>query len=287
MKRLFIIILCCVFAVCAQAQHKSQKPVWISNTPSAGNSSYYFPSSTPIGSGNSRTDARRDAVREMIKEYAKANGFTITGEELSSMVYQSDSERSSEEVKFSDSYKISVNKAKMAYKVVDEYYETNSYGSERYTCYLLVQIAKNPDSVDYGEVKVTNKYGGKAFARSIIPGWGQMYKGSMAKGGIIIGAEVLGIGGIVASYSLKSSYEKLMYEDPKHAADYSIMADTWTNVAYGCIAFTAAVYVYNLIDAAVAPGAPRVIVKAKQKGYSMAPVIYPQGGMGMTFAYKF
>lgn len=122
--------------------------------------------------------------------------------------------------------------------------------------------------------------------RSLVPGWGQLYKGSMAKGLSIIGAETLGVGGIVASYSMKSSYEKLMQEDPRHMKEYSILADTWTNIGYGCIAFAAAVYIYNLIDATVAPGARRVIVKSNHPNFSLYPAAM-NNTIGIAGVYKF
>lgn len=125
------------------------------------------------------------------------------------------------------------------------------------------------------------------FLRSLVPGWGQIYKGSKTKGGLIIVGEALGVGGIVASFSMKSSYEKLMVEDPKHRKDYSMSADMWQNIGYGCIAFTAAVYIYNLIDAAVAPGARRVIVLPRASALNISPVVTYDGSVGLAMKYNF
>ena len=86
---------------------------------------------------------------------------------------------------------------------------------------------------------------------------------------------------------MKASYEKLMQEDPKHIKDYSLSANMWQNIGYGCIAFTAAVYIYNLIDAAVAPGARRVIVLPRENVFTIAPAVTHDGSVGIAMKYNF
>lgn len=127
----------------------------------------------------------------------------------------------------------------------------------------------------------------EGLVRSLIPGWGQIYKGSKTKGCLIIAGEAVGVGGIVLSYSMKSSWEKLMREDPKHLKDYSMSADMWQNIGYGCIAFTAAIYIYNLLDAAFAPGARRVIVLPRQQAMTLAPTVTIDGSVGIAMKYNF
>lgn len=46
----------------------------------------------------------------------------------------------------------------------------------------------------------------------IVPGWGQMYKGSTVKGLCILGGEVALAAGIIVSENLRSSYVKKMHE---------------------------------------------------------------------------
>ena len=123
--------------------------------------------------------------------------------------------------------------------------------------------------------------------RVFVPGMAQIYKGSKTKGGIIIGAEVLGVAGIVTSFSMKASYEKLMQEDKKHAASYSQSADLWQNIGWGCVAFTAAVYVYNIIDGAVAPGKRHIQIGSKSYNYALAPMATPRGDFGLAARLNF
>lgn len=164
-------------------------------------------------------------------------------------------------------------------RVIDEYIEQLEPG--RYKAYLLVQTAKNP-TFNFEQVTITDKY--PFSARCFVPGMAQIHKGSIAKGSVIIGAEALGVAGIVLSYSMKASDERLMQEDPKHMAEYNARANMWQNIGYGAIAFTAAVYIYNLIDGAVAPGKKRVFVN---NSLAIAPIVTYDGNVGFAMKYNF
>jgi len=120
----------------------------------------------------------------------------------------------------------------------------------------------------------TSRYGADGFLRSaLLPGWGQLYKGSRTKGICIIGGEALFIGGIVATESLRASYVKMLNET--HSAEqiraYSRDADTMENFRNVCITAAAALYLYNLIDAIAAPGAPRLIPPRTSRRYALYP----------------
>lgn len=169
------------------------------------------------------------------------------------------------------------------YRVIEEYWEFKgqwAYG------YFLVQVSNTPKCTNWEYVEMnTTKY--PFSGRVFVPGMAQIYKGSKAKGGVIIGLEALGIGGIVTSFCMKSSYESLMQQDKKNKADYSNKADTWLNVGYGCIAFAAAVYIYNIIDGAVAPGKKHIQIGSKSYDYAIAPMATPRGDIGLAARITF
>lgn len=146
--------------------------------------------------------------------------------------------------------------------------------------YYLVQVCKNSLCYEWEEVVEGTKY--PFSARVFVPGMAQIYKGSKVKGGLIIGGVALGVGGIVTSFSMKSSYDKLIQEDPKHKATYSSTADTWQNVGWGCIAFTAAVYIYNLIDGSVSRGKEHIMLKPRRHNLSVVPMTSPRGDIGIA-----
>lgn len=169
------------------------------------------------------------------------------------------------------------------YRIIEEYWE---YTDEWAYGYFLVQVSNTPKCSDWERIEMnTTKY--PFSGRVFVPGMAQIYKGSKAKGGVIIGLEALGIGGIVTSFCMKSSYESLMQQDKKNKADYSNKADTWLNVGYGCIAFAAAVYIYNIIDGAVAPGKKHIQIGSKSYDYAIAPMVTTRGDVGLAARITF
>ena len=169
------------------------------------------------------------------------------------------------------------------YRIIEEFWEFKgnwAYG------YFLVQVANELKCTQWERVELnTVKY--PFSGRVFVPGMAQIYKGSKVKGGVIIGAEALGVAGIVTSFSMKSSYEKLMYEDSRNLESYSQLADTWQNIGYGCIAFTAAVYIYNIIDGAVAQGKKHIQIGSKAYDLSLAPTATMQGDFGFAARLNF
>lgn len=151
--------------------------------------------------------------------------------------------------------------------------------------YFMVQICKGYQCQEWDEVITGTKY--PFSARVFVPGMAQIYKGSKAKGGIIIGAEALGVGGIVLSYSMKASYERLISEDSKHKEDYNSQVDMWQNIGWGCIAFTAAVYIYNIIDGSVARGKEHVMLRPQKHNFAIAPMATPRGDVGLAARITF
>lgn len=169
---------------------------------------------------------------------------------------------------------------------IDDYWER--YADGEYVLYTLYAVSIPGTEPHFDSYQPSTHYEpAKGLVRSLIPGWGQIYKGSKIKGGLIITGEAIGVGGIITCYSMKSSYEKLMQEDPKHLKEYSMSADMWQNIGYGCIAFTAAVYIYNLIDAALAPGARQIRVYPRDHAFKVSPNVTMDGSVGFAMKYNF
>ncbi len=238
---------------------QSSKPFW-TNGYFYDASNSYIEVATAIGW--EIADARKKAYQEVINRRGMA-----TGTNAQIII-------SAEDISVESNHTLIVKS-----RIVDEFVEQLEPG--RYKVYLLVQTAKNP-TFSYESVSITDKY--SFSARSFVPGWQQIYKGSQLKGGIIIGAEALGVAGIVTCFSMKSSYEKLIQEDPKHTKEYSASADTWQNIGYGCIAFAAAVYIYNIIDATVAPGKKSIFVNGN---IAFSPLVTYDGSACLAMRYNF
>ena len=169
---------------------------------------------------------------------------------------------------------------------LDEYWEYAPIGGEwRYVCYTFYAVASSGLPPVFDDVTFSTRYGMRGFARSLVPGWGQMYKGNTAKGLCILGGEVVLAGAVIATESLRASYRKKMREQPRFFQKYNTKADNWANARNVCIGAMAAVYAYNLIDAIVAPGARRTVVRRAPLPV-VAPVAY-EGGGGIGLALFF
>lgn len=134
-------------------------------------------------------------------------------------------------------------------------------------------------------IEVTAKYPGAGFL-SLIPSAGQFYKGSIAKGSVILAAEAAAIGAALLAENTRATYVAKMYEQPKYAQQYKSLADNWLTGRNICLGAAAAVYAYNLIDAFAAPGAKRVVVKKSKASVSMVPYA-DQRSFGAGFSVNF
>ena len=115
---------------------------------------------------------------------------------------------------------------------------------------------------------------------SIIPGAAQMHKGSYIKGGIIMGSSAALVGGIIAFENMRSDYMSKISQT--HSADvkktYNNEANNCETARNLCIGGLAALYIYNIIDAFIAPGARRIIV---------TPAVVDNGQPGLSASYTF
>ena len=142
--------------------------------------------------------------------------------------------------------------------IVDEYF-WHSDGGDKYS--VLYQVI--PDSgVQFRKCVVSDRYGFAGAALSLIPGVGQFYKGDALKGGLFMGGCVLGGVGIVFTEMQRQAYISQISQ----THDINVIKQLDANqknlgIARNvCIGLTAALYVWNIFDAAVTPGAKRVKV---------------------------
>lgn len=285
---LAILFICPLEAYSAKRKSAKLKPRWVTETPVASNSSYYF-KVVYVDNGNDLETARPLAAKELIRNIEQTQKITVedalhytsreTGnadriEEASDMVYDLKVKTEGEPVY--------IRCEKQA-----EYWEESDEGGRHYfKLYALYAVARKGMKPAFDNVTFTPKYGARGFVRSlIIPGWGQLYKGNTVKGACMLGGEVAFVAMIIAGENLRASYKKKMKEQPSHLKTYNTKADNWENVRNVCIGGAAALYVYNLIDALVADGRERAVVR-KQKYLTVQPVVSPDCN-GVSLAYHF
>lgn len=159
-------------------------------------------------------------------------------------------------------------------KSVDEYvsFDENDDMSYDYTLYQLFAVSSSADGTEpvFDDYSYTRKYNASAVLRSIIPGLGQLYKGQTTKGWVIIGGEVALVGTAIYSQIRQHNYKDDAYKaDESIAESYHSKSRSWRRVRDLAIAGAGALYIYNLIDAAVSKGARQVVV-SKPQGTQLA-----------------
>lgn len=175
-------------------------------------------------------------------------------------------------------------------RVVDSYWEkVVTVGGVSYKHYILYQVLSPYAFDEFQSTSVTTSYGARAGFMSLVPGAGQFYKGSKVKGVVLFGSCALAAGGIVFCGNQSGYYRQkiTMTHDVKLIKSYNAKANHYAMARNICAGVAGAVYVYNLVDAFVAPGARRVVIGKKEMRFSMAPSLLGDGFVGLAFNMKF
>lgn len=153
---------------------------------------------------------------------------------------------------------------------IGEYWEETNDGL---TGYFLYQTRKNP-TYEPETIDATTHYGFSG--RVFVPGAQQIWKGQPGKAALFIGGEVVCIGGIIASQSLKANYISKLNgtHNSSQKQVYASNANAWNMAGYGFIAGAVAFYVWNIIDGIVAPGRPTI--KYDNKVLAFGPAVTPE-----------
>lgn len=250
-------------SITVQAKEKSDKikPKWLTQElPESKSGTYIFVKAHGVGS--SIAEAKQIAFVDMSQKLESERGLTIsTNVEVSEVITQNSTVLASEyrqEITLDVSEK--GRNIKITCREIDDYW-VKSDG--KYYIDILYTVTNNNIYSSYDDyIKITNRYGAAGFL-SVIPGVGQLYKGSYKKGLSILAGEIVAAGGIILCENTRASYIKKMKEQPKYASEYNSRADSWETGRNICIGAAAALYVYNIIDAFVADGAKKVIVNRK------------------------
>lgn len=287
MKHYLYSVICLFIWACASTYSYAQKPKWIGNTPQELNHTYKFVE--VVSTGSTLESARYNAkerleddtqLQEGIRVYRKTkDNTTIDKSRVNGSGLQETKSQHIEIETTVDGEQYHLQAVK-----VDEY-PINSAGIV--TLHTLYMVALCDDPI-FDRTYLTTSYGPTPVAMSIIPGLGQWYKGSKVKGVCMFAAEAVAVAGIIVCDNQRSSYIKKAKEQPKFVKEYSSKADNWETGRNICIGVAAGVWVYNIVDAIVAKGARRVVVKRTDGGgLSMSPFAVPDGGAGVSLAYRF
>lgn len=178
-------------------------------------------------------------------------------------------------------------------------------GENKMKIYILIQVQRNVNGADDFYQLNTNYFRDKNFdkqlrsynasltgrypfsGRVFIPGWAQIHKGSKGKGVFFILAEAACIGGIVATESMRSSYESKFSStnDADKRRSYANKADNCANIRNGCIAGAAVFYIWNVIDGIAARGKRKPFMLGEAQ-MEVSPYVTTQSG-GFALSFNF
>lgn len=269
------------------------KPRWISEVPS-GNLPYTF-EVTFVDMASSLDGARQASKKELYNMIAKRENISVQE------VYDYTSRQQGSGLDISEKsdevYTMKIQSqgetVNLTYKKIDEYWIEEQHGSVKsFKLYTLYAVARSGMFPTYQDIKITEKYGFGPVALSLIPGAGQMYKGSYLKGGLILGSEVVLISSVILCENQRADYHNKVKEQPQFAKEYNTKSNNWATGRNLMIGLAGAMYVYNLIDAAVSNGARKVRLNSMGNlDMSCTPCIIldqqSQPGIGVQFSLKF
>lgn len=262
------------------------KPRWVGNTPKELNHTYRFVEKVSYGS--SIEAARLEGLKVLAQDQQLRNAviMNIKTGNLSDINQTFRNGELSEVIqnKVTIDMEVAGEQFRLQGTVVDEYVAGRERGLYKLHTLYMVAVTNSPV---FDRTHLTTSYGVAPVAMSVIPGMGQIYKGSMAKGLCMLGGEAVAAIGIILCENQRADYKAKMHEQPRFAKSYNTKANNWETGRNICIGAAAALWIYNIIDAAVAKGARRVKVSpANGNGFALTPLITTEGG-GLSFAYTF
>ena len=268
----------CVFA---------QRPKWVGNTPVPLNDSYRFVEIVSRGSTieSARVQAKSmleddTQLQEGVRVYRKTKENTTIDKVKTQNARLQEQKRQHIEIETvvdGETYSLQAVR-------IDEYVEGRKYGE--YVLHTLFMVALC-DTPVFDKAYLTTAYGVAPVFMSIIPGVGQWYKGSKVKGACMLASEAVAAAGIIFCENQRGAYHNKAIQQPKFAKEYIGRASNWETGRNISIGVAAGLWVYNIVDAAVAKGSRRVFVKHSDGGnFSLVPFGYSHGA-GLSFAYRF
>lgn len=280
------ILLSLVTLILVTTSASAQKPKWVDNTPRELNSTYQF--IEIVSKGSSLESARFEAKdlltdNAQLKEGVRINRKTQRRTNIDKSRVNGGKLQETKRDQIVVDMTVDGEKFDLQANRIDEYYKRSDGVYELHTLY---QVATSEDPI-FDRTYLTTDYGFTPVVMSIIPGLGQWYKGSKVKGICLFAAEAAAVAGILVCANKATDAEKKIKLEPKYAKYYEDKKSNWETGRNICIGAAAAIWIYNMIDAAVAKGARRVEVKPAGHSYvSLTPAL-DKNYAGLALTYNF
>ncbi len=284
-----ILLIFLTFVVDAYAQQSIKrsdqiKPRWVNNPPTATKRdlSFVVAKESSLNPDYSLSNALESLASRLPRAWKVSSQTTINDESVINRdkqgITDSHQTQTMQMTVYSEGLPV-----KLECELVDTYWELVSTNEQTYyDCYQLFQAAAPGATPRFDTWSITTSYSNDpvTWGLSLVPGAAQMHKGSYIKGGIIMGGCVALASGILVSENMRFEYMSKIALT--HTADtkkaYNNKANNCGNARNLCIGGLAALYIYNIVDAFIAPGARRIIV---------TPAGNSNGQYGISASYNF
>lgn len=258
------------------------KPQWMHRMPNPTNSTFIY--TTVTSSSTSLESARKQTVDELLSEAGMKSGVSIISDynskEKVSQVWENGHLQETVTQDIENNIHSTSDKVTLHASKIDEYWFQDKSGLYHvYQLYAKSELGRMPL---YDNVHFTTSYSSDptTWCLSLVPGAAQIYKGSYLKGGVIMGGSVALVSGIIAFENMRS--DNISKISLTHSADikkaYNNKANDYEMLRNLCLGGFAAIYIYNIVDAFIAPGAKRIIV---------SPAATIDGQYGLTASFNF
>lgn len=218
-------------------------PHWVLTPPLAENDTYSY--IVEYGMADSENEARNAAMARVLQSAGNKLGVAVSTDEVNRAVQDG------------TDYKVIARNFKLPVNKVCEY---TDMVNGKYRVHVLCQVA-TAGNID---VRWTpfNKCHDTSIGAAFVPGMAQLQKGQKGKAAMFIGGELLFIGGIVASYTLKSNYQSKI-----NGTHNVALKQQYANAANACniagavsVAGAVGLYVWNVVDGIVSKGQKHIVI---------------------------
>jgi hypothetical protein len=244
----------------------SERPHWITETPSGYIHEFY------VGVGRSsvsESDARNVSLANAIQTIVQSGTITVKGsQEIKTQSTEKFTNGQSVNLESVDNIvnEILIEGESQTLKGLreEEYYAEFSNGE--YTVWSLIKIPKKNPRKDLPPTKMD-----AVWRSALLPSWGQFYKREFTKGYFIAGgtAVFLTSGFVLSNLKITAESDAKISRTQVLRDYYNDQANTYNNLSLACFIVTAAVYIYNVVDAVAAEGEKVYVYEPQPKNYKI------------------
>ena len=197
-----IVLMIAVASVTAANKSDKMKPRWLTSSLPTPKSPDYFILSAQ-GSGKTLAEARQMSLFHLAEELEHKRGLVVN-----SKISATETEERNSGMNVDSKFTIEITEKgkliEVTCQVLDEYWERSKGEYDVYRLYAVNNPKSQGKGLENANFSKTTSYGAAPVFYSLIPGVGQIYKGSTTKGSIILGSAVVGGDGISNAESIRA-----------------------------------------------------------------------------------